>query len=390
MLILGLFFCACMENLNVYLNVLNRALVNSPVMFRKLLETAFSQTGPEIFLESFLKACSSGRGSAYCGKYGLAISSHAMSLLSDSGSIESSRQELEWMERRNVRMLNLADSDYPQLLLECNDAPPVLYCIGEISWNSSRCCAFVGTRLPSAYGMETTSELVKAVCGYGVTVVSGLAYGIDIAAHKAALECGGRTVAVLPNGIDSIYPSCHRDYAAQIVRQGAVVTEFPPGTKALKMNFIKRNRIIAGMSDWLVLPESRIHGGAMTSAQFACSYNREVFAIPGRLADPNSSGCNYLLSKKMADTIYRPDQLCESMGLGTLEFGHRTNEKELFFNDDDKKGKIMLTLKDISGRNADEICQLTGIPFSEVSLILLELELSGAVRNRGSDIYSLA
>ena len=390
MLILGLFFYAFMENMNVYLNVLNRALVNSPALFRKLLETAFSQAEPEIFLESFLKACSAGNGGGYCKKIGLTVSDYAMSLLSDPGSIEKSKREIEWMDSKNVRLLNVADDDYPQALLECNDAPPLLYCRGEISWNSRQCCAFVGTRLPSVYGLETTAELVRSVCSYGVTIVSGLAYGIDIAAHKAALECGGRTVAVLPNGMDSVYPNGHRDYAARIVRAGAVVTEFPLGAKAMKMNFIKRNRIIAGMSDWLVLPESRIHGGAMTTAQFACSYNREVFAVPGRLTDPNSSGCNYLLSKKMADTIYRPEQLCESMGLGTLEFGHRTDEKELFFNDNDKKRKIMLTLKDISGRNADEICQLTGIPFSEVSLILLELELSGAVRNRGSDIYSLA
>ncbi|MCQ2117367.1 MAG: DNA-processing protein DprA [Bacteroidales bacterium] len=379
-----------MDKLNVFLNALNRALVNSPAQFRKLIETASSQTEPEIFLESFLNACAAGNGGKYCEKYGLAISDHAMSLLSDSASIEDSKREIEWMERRKVRILNITDNDYPQLLLECNDAPPVLYCRGEISWNRWRCCAFVGTRLPSAYGLETTVELVRLVSGYGVTVVSGLAYGIDIAAHKAALENSGRTVAVLPNGIDSIYPSSHRDHAAQIVRQGAVVTEFPLGTSAMKMNFIKRNRIIAGMSDWLVLPESRIHGGAMTTAQFACSYGRELFAVPGKLSDTNSGGCNYLLSKKMAETIYRPEQLCESMGLGTLEFGHRTDEKELFFNDSDKKRKIMLTLKDISGRNADEICQLTGIPFSEVSLILLELELSGTVRNRGSDIYSLA
>lgn len=380
---------AYMESLNVYANALNKALVHSPALLRKLLETAGSQTDPEIFLDSFLKACHCGGAAKYCKEFGLALSEHAMSLLSARDAVDNSKMEMEWMESKNVKVLNVLDSDYPQILLECNDAPPVLYYRGKVSLNQVMCCAFVGTRMPSGYGLETTEELVKAVCSYGVIIVSGLAYGIDICAHRTALEFGGRTVAVLPNGIDSIYPDAHRNYAAQIVKEGAVLTEFPLGTKAVKMNFIKRNRIIAGLSNWTVLPESRIHGGAMTTAQFAFSYNRDVFAVPGRLCDTNSGGCNYLISKKMADAIYRHEQLPELMGLGSLESGYRTSEKKVFFNNDEEKQKIMLTLKDISSRSTDEICRLTGIPFSEVSLILLELELIGAVRNKGSDMYSL-
>jgi DNA protecting protein DprA len=222
--------------------------------------------------------------------------------------IEWAKSEVDWADEKGIHLLFRGDEKYPKLLMECEDAPQMLYYKGVADLNK-RAIGIVGTRLASNYGRECCSRIVDDLCEYNPLIVSGLAFGIDVCAHKEALEKGLETVAVLPNGLDSIYPQKHRDVAVRMVKNGGLLTEFPRTMQAQKINFIKRNRIIAGLSQAIVIVESRVKGGAMTTVEFANMYNREVFALPGRITDTNSYGCNYLISKNVAN-IYNAQMLC--------------------------------------------------------------------------------
>ena len=248
----------------------------------------------------------------------------------------------------------------------------------------------VGTRLASVYGKEACNMVVENLAEYMPLVVSGLAYGIDIASHKAALENGLPTVAVLPNGLDMVYPARHRDVAVQMVRGGGgLLTEFPRGVVPQKMNFVKRNRIIAAISQALVVVESRVKGGSMITAEYASMYNKDIFAVPGRISDPNSFGCNYLISKNVA-AIYS-SALTVPVALGWcgadgLEPGL---QPQLFSFDVENKEKILLTLKFDTTVDVEKICSITGLDWGVVSALLLELELEGKVVSKGSSEYYL-
>ena len=232
--------------------------------------------------------------------------------------------------------------------------------------------------------------VVEHLAEYLPLIVSGLAYGIDVASHKAALENGLPTVAVLPNGLDMVYPARHRDVAVQMVRSGGgLLTEFPRGTAPQKMNFVKRNRIIAAISQALVVVESRVKGGSMITAEYASSYNKDIFAVPGRISDPNSFGCNYLISKNIA-SIYSsaltiPAALGWNDGFG-LEPGL---QPQLFSFDVENKEKILLTLKFDTITDVEKICAATGLEWGTVSSLLLELELEGRVVSKGNTEYCL-
>lgn len=292
--------------------------------------------------------------------------------------LDDAFRELEWAERKGVKVLYLWDKEYPQLLNECNDAPTMLYYVGNADLNAHFNLSVVGTRLASSYGRETCHGLVSSLVNDDVMIVSGMAYGIDVSAHKAALELGVPTVGVLPCGIDEIYPQNHRNMAKQMLERGGILTEFPPGSGVRKWHFLKRNRIIAGMSRAVVVVESRIKGGAMRTAEYANSYNREVFAVPGRLCDTNSDGCNFLISRNMAQ-ICTYSSLRESCGLGDAGSPYGGSEKSLFLFDNDKKEKILLSLMNNLERDIDWICIDTGLLLDEVVPIVLELELEGRV-----------
>lgn len=294
------------------------------------------------------------------------------------GFIEDASRELEWAESKGVKVLYYWDNEYPQLLNECNDAPVMLYYVGNADLNAHFNISVVGTRLASSYGRETCHGLVSSVVNDDVLIVSGMAYGIDASAHKAALEMGVPTVGVLPCGIDEIYPQAHRDMAKRMLESGGIITEFPPGFGVRKWHFLKRNRIIAGISRAVVVVESRIKGGAMRTAEYANSYNREVYAVPGRLCDTNSDGCNFLISRNMAQ-ICTYSSFRESCGLGDSVSPYGSNEKSLFLFDNDKKEKILLSLKTNSERDVDWICIDTGLSLDDVVPLVLELELEGRV-----------
>lgn len=239
-------------------------------------------------------------------------------------ALEEAEKELSFAEKAGACFVGRTDSRYPALLKECPDAPAGLYVKSSLApeeiFAGPDMVAVVGTRDVSVYGKEWTCRLVDAMSRAEVrpAVVSGLAIGVDIAAHRAALDCGMKTVAVMATGIDSVYPSRHAHAAEEIASTGALVTDFPPGTSPLKVNFIRRNRIIAGMSRAAILVESRIRGGGMVTANLAFSYGRELYALPGRADDVRSQGCNWLIRAKMAEPVFSSEDLVKSLGLGTL------------------------------------------------------------------------
>lgn len=290
-------------------------------------------------------------------------------------------EDLEWMRRRGVAVLGLPDGRYPRLLRECADAPPVLYYAGTADLNRVRSLSVVGTRLASQYGRESCRALAAyfAEKGYRPLLVSGLAFGIDICVHRAALDFGMETVGVLACGIDRIYPCAHRGDAVRMTEAGGILTEFPRGTPPLKIHFIKRNRIIAGMTQGVLVAESRIRGGAMSTAEFAAGYGREVFALPGRMDDANFYGCNYLIAKNVARICNHPSAVPEALGWAPGSTAEIGGQYRLFSGEESEKQKIIVSLNTRSPADTETICNRTGLTFRQVSLLLLELELEGRI-----------
>lgn len=299
-----------------------------------------------------------------------------LSLFMEETILEWSRKEVEWAAEKGVRLIPYKDAGYPVLLGECEDAPLMLYCFGSFDPSNRNMVSIVGTRLATNYGRECCDTLIAPMAGSGTVVVSGLAFGIDITAHRKALEYGLQSIAVMPCGLDMVYPGEHREAAAKIARNGALLTEFSTGTKPFRIHFIKRNRIIAGLSERTIVVESRIRGGAMSTVQFALSYNRDVYAVPGRICDINSAGCNYLISKNIASIYTGPRQA----------FG---SEPDLFSATNGEKEKILLTLKNNSVTDIEGLCQKTGMNFSTVSALVLELELEGRIFSLPGNNYKL-
>jgi DNA processing protein len=268
----------------------------------------------------------------------------------------------------------------------------MLYVAGDADFNDSGSVSVVGTRLASSYGRETCRKIISHLkeSGCDPSIVSGLAYGIDVCAHRAALDSGLRTIGVLPCGIDRIYPSRHRNIAAEMTVRGAVVTEFPRGTGVTRYGFIKRNRIIAGMSEAVIVVETRIKGGSMNTVEYALSYGRDVFAVPGRISDVNSYGCNYLISKNMAAIYCSRETVPAALGWKKEYISEASLQNDIFSFDESKKEKILLTLTSASSSDMDSIMLATGLGFEEASALMLELEMEGRIRENGDNEYYLA
>ena len=285
--------------------------------------------------------------------------------------------EAEWYAAHGVEIIDKNSKSYPPYLRECPDAPIVLYFKGNANLTNKRCVSIVGTRIPTDCGIKACSSVVEGLAeeGFNPLIVSGLAIGIDVAAHRAALRNSLETVAVLPCGIDSIYPSQNREVAIQMLGKGGVMTEFPRGVKPLRTNFLQRNRIIAGMGEALVVIESRIAGGSLSTVRYASQYDRDIFAVPGRITDSNSYGCNYLISKNVAGIYLNSSTIPKSLGWRGW-CSDRALAPNLFSSSDHVKEKLLLTLTSLKNASLDEIVQATGFDIETVCSALLELELS--------------
>ncbi len=232
-------------------------------------------------------------------------------------ALEKARDEVEFINANSISSIYFQSGQYPGRLLECDDAPLMLYGLGDCDLNHSRFISVVGTRHATAYGVDFVERFINELATLlpeKPVIVSGLAYGIDICAHKAALKCGLPTVGVLAHGLNTLYPSQHRSVAVEMVRNhGMLLTDYRSSTPVHKGNFLARNRIVAGLSDALVVVESASKGGALVTARLASGYNRDVFALPGRISDRYSAGCNGLIANHMAALVTSAYDFCSQM-----------------------------------------------------------------------------
>jgi len=268
-------------------------------------------------------------------------------------------------------------------LKQCEDAPLNLYYKGDIDFDNDKFISIVGTRKASNFGKDFTDKLVKELAPFNPVIVSGLAYGIDVAAHKSALKYGLKTIAVFAHGLDRVYPNVHAKYAKEIVNNGCVLTEFLSGTNSDRKNFVKRNRIVAGLSDATIVIESAFKGGSLITADIANSYNREVFAVPGNPLETNAKGCNYLIKTQQAILLESAEDVIKAMN---WDVEIKMVQKQLFVDLSENEEKIIdvLASKEL---HIDALVAELGWGFSKVANELLQAEFKGLILSLPGKIY---
>ena len=303
--------------------------------------------------------------------------------------------EIRFMEEHRIRALTLTSDDYPQRLTECPDAPIIIYYTGNADLNQTRIISIIGTRRMTTYGEDLIRRFVRDLRQYcpEVLIVSGLAYGVDICAHRQALENGYPTVGVLAHGLDQIYPYRHRDTAARMLNHGGLLTEFMTQTNADKPNFVRRNRIVAGIADATILIESGARGGGLITAEIAQSYARAVFAFPGNVGQPYSEGCNNLIRDNGAGLISNAEDFVKAMGW--LDETRRQQafadgiERNLFPDLSPEEDQVVSLLQQTNDLQLNIITVKTGIPIGRLTALLFQLEMKGVVKPLAGGIYHL-
>lgn len=298
-------------------------------------------------------------------------------------------KEISFIEKYKITPLFITDKNYPQRLLHCYDSPTLLYYRGEADLNTSKIIAIIGTRSNTDYGKQITEALVGDLAAMNILIVSGLAYGIDGIAHKAALKNNLPTVGVTAHGLDQIYPSQHTSLAKEMAKNGGgVLTEFRSNTKPDKHNFPIRNRIVAGMSDATIVIETGIKGGSIITAELANGYNKDVFAIPGKTTDSKSAGCNYLIKNNKAILLTDAQELIELMGWEEKKPKAKA-QKELFIELSEEEKIVVNILKEKDAIHIDELNLKSGLTSSSVAAAILNLELQNVVRSLPGKLYKL-
>jgi DNA processing protein len=298
-------------------------------------------------------------------------------------------KEIKFIDRNKITPLFYLDKAYPLRLKQCADCPVVLYYKGNTNLDAERIVAIVGTRNATDYGKKMCSNLVEGLKDSGILIVSGLAYGIDAASHKAALQYGLPTVGVVGHGLDSIYPPEHNNLAQKMLDNGGLLTDFTSETKLAPENFPKRNRIIAGLSDAVIVVESKASGGAIITADIAFSYNREVFAVPGRNEDIYSQGCNKLIRQNKAGLIQSADDLLSSLGWKDTKKKKKT-QVQLFHDLKPQEETIVKVLQTQTGpMHIDDIAIQANLSPGNLSTHLLTLEFAGILKSHPGKMYSL-
>ena len=302
-------------------------------------------------------------------------------------------EELEFAEKNQIQCITLNDPSYPSRLRECEDAPLALFYRGNTPLDAQRVISIVGTRHATPYGEELCASFLQDLAQLcpGTLIVSGLAYGIDIHAHRNALRQGFPTVGVLAHGLDRIYPSAHRKTAIEMMDHGGLLTEFMSGTNPDRQNFVRRNRIVAGMSDATIVIESAAKGGALITAELAESYHRDCFAFPGRATDIYSAGCNELIKNNRASLILSAEDFVQAMGWNaTHRKAKEAVQRELFLDLNEEEKKIVDILQETTeGIQINTLVVKTNIPIHRISPLLFELEMKGVIKALAGGIYRM-
>jgi DNA processing protein len=313
---------------------------------------------------------------------------HARSIIAGKNVLARAEKEIRFIEKYHISPLFFTSENYPARLKACSDSPVLVYYKGNADLNAEKIVAVVGTRRPSEYGRSKTQELITGLSDSGILIISGLAYGIDVLAHKTALDNGLSTVGVLAHGLDRIYPQIHDKVARRMLKQGGLLTDFMSETNPDAVNFPKRNRIVAGLCDALVVIESKRTGGSLITATIASSYNKDVFALPGRAGDPLAEGCNGLIKQNKATLIEHSEDLLYAMQWQKEAAKIPVSRQiplQIALNEEEKV--IMELFERKKQVHVDEVCQVTQLPVSRVSGILLQLEFSNLVKSRPGKLY---
>jgi DNA processing protein len=307
------------------------------------------------------------------------ISNERLTQLDRKSALIAAEKEMTFILKNNIRAHFYLEQDYPRRLKECNDAPILLFSLGDIDPNPSRTIAVVGTRNASIYGQMIVEELISALGALNVQVVSGLAYGIDIMTHRSCLKHGVPTIGVLGHGLDRIYPAAHRNIARKMIesRGSGLLTEFPSGTNPDRENFPQRNRIVAGMTDATIVVESSEKGGSLITAYLANDYNRDVFAYPGNVFNPYSLGCNKLIASSRAHLINGSADLIRMMDWANKD--SQAVQPSLFLDLPPEESRIVSFLQENPDTPIDLLALRLEQPISKLNSALLSLEIQGAI-----------
>ena len=298
-------------------------------------------------------------------------------------------EEIVFIEKYKIQHFFYLDENYPDRLKHCIDSPMMLYFKGNADLNAAKVVSVVGSRTATEYGKDYCRKIIEGFAGQDILITSGLAYGIDTCAHKSALDNGLSTVGVMAHGLDRIYPYLNKKLAKRMLDNGGLLTEFMSNTNPDRENFPKRNRIIAGIADVTIVVESRKRGGALITAEIANSYNRDVFAVPGRLEDELSEGCNYLLKINKAALVQSADDIIYIMGWEKSDKKQIPKQGKLFVNFSEDEELLVKLLKENGESGIDWLCANANLNMSKLAAALLNLEFEGVVNSLPGKVYKL-
>jgi len=300
---------------------------------------------------------------------------------------DRAEDELKFINKNKISPLFYLDKQYPVRLKHCHDSPLLLYYKGTADLNVPKIVAMVGTRKATEYGRDICRKIIEGLAEHNVLVVSGLAYGIDTWSHKAALDNNLETIGVLGHGLDRVYPYANRSLAEKMIENGGLLCEYMSNTKPDRENFPMRNRIIAGISDAVVVVEAGESGGALITAEIANSYNRDVFAVPGRIGDPHSEGCNKLIKINKAALIQSAKDISYLLNWNEVKVKNKPMQRQLFLNLTQEEELIMNTLREKGDLDVDTLLNETKLLPSKAASILLNMEFEGLIRCLPGKVY---
>ncbi len=307
-----------------------------------------------------------------------------------SDVMQRAEEEVAFMEKKDITPIFYLDSNYPKRLRECEDGPVLLYTLGNTNFNNARILSIVGTRKITEHGAKITEQIVEELAATNCLIVSGLAYGVDITAHKAALQHNLPTVGIVAHGLDILYPELHRKYANKMMANGGIATDFMSGNQPDKMFFPRRNRIIAGLADATLVIEAAEKSGTLITAELAVGYNRDVFAVPGRVEDEFSIGCNKLIKQNKAALVTSGEDIINLLNWESKGNKKKSIQPRLFVDLTTEEEILVNVLKDNGTTPIDEIGFKAGLTPSKCSSLLFTLEFKGVVKALPGKRYELA
>jgi len=312
---------------------------------------------------------------------------HIKNIRNSYTKINNYASEIDYILENSIQANTIFNTNYSKLLAEIPDSPITYFSKGNFNLNEKINISIVGTRKMTSYGKQIIEEIIEFLSQYNINIISGLAYGVDIAAHKFCIEKGVPTVAVLAHGFKHLYPASHKKYLKSIMENGGIITEYTSETLPIKENFLQRNRIIAGLSPVTIVIESAFGGGAITTANYAFNYDREIFAVPGKTTDIYSQGCNRLISQNKAQIFNRPEDLIDIIGLNKTI--HSQIQSKLFLDLNENEEKIVSILKENKRMQIDSLSNTLEKPTYQLMNILLELEFKGIIRPLAGKYFEL-